>query len=352
MRRIWEQHAISRSFMNRKKVFTILAILFLPTVFLLNLFVGTVDIPASDVLNILLGRQSSRSSWQYIVLESRLPEALVAMLCGGCLSVSGLLLQALFRNSLAGPGIFGISSGASLGVAVVVLALGGSIGIGTYSFTGMLATLFSAFFGALLVTLILYLMSWRVSENSMLLIVGVMVGYLVSSLVAILNLLATEEGLRQFLIWSLGSFSCVPMTYIPLFTIASAIGFLMSIMLIKPLNILLLGEKYAVSIGINVRRVRNVMLVSTGVLTSAATAFCGPIAFIGLAVPHLVRLLLKSDDHRWLLPVTMLYGYLLALLCNLLCMCLPGGWVLPINAITPLIGAPVIFYELTRKGKE
>lgn len=317
--------------------------------FLMNLLSGSVDIPFSEVFRILIGKMSSKASWRFIVLEARLPQALTAMLCGASLAVSGLLLQTAFRNPLAGPGIFGISSGASLGVAVVMLALGGSVSAGMFTFTGMMAVLLAAFAGAMLVTLVLFFFSVHVRNNVMLLIIGIMVGYLSNSAITLLNFFATEEGVRSYLVWGMGHFGGVPMSHMPVFASVSLVGIALSVVLVKPLNALLLGEQYAESMGVNTHRMRHVLLVVTGLLTAIATAFCGPVAFVGLAVPHIARLLVTTDNHRQLLPATLLCGSVVALFCNWVCS-LPGEHgLLPLNAVTPLVGAPVIIYVLLTK---
>lgn len=318
--------------------------------FLLNLLTGSIDIPISDVFAILSGKEVSieitptYAAWKYIILETRLPQAIVATLCGSALATSGLLLQTAFRNPLAGPSVFGISSGASLGVALVMLTFGGSVSIGLLDVTGFLAIIFAAFVGAMGVTAVIFVFSTMVRNSVMLLIIGVMVGYLSSSAITLLNFFATEEGVRSYVIWGMGNFGGVSMTQIPLFAFIIVLGLLGAVILIKPLNALLLGEHYAENLGIRIARIRNILLVVTGLLTAATTAYCGPIAFIGLAVPHIARIFLGTENHRLLLPATMLCGAVVALLCNFICY-LPGeGGIIPLNAVTPLIGAPVIIY--------
>ena len=316
--------------------------------FAANLLVGAVDIPASDVWGILCGDESAKLSWQYIVMESRLPQTVTALLCGSCLALSGLMLQTAFRNPLAGPSIFGVNSGASLGVALVMLLMGGSVGVGSFALTGFLAILFAAFAGAMVVLLIVLAASAVVRNNVMLLIVGIMIGYIASSAIALLNFFATEEGVQSYMVWGMGNFGGVSSEQLPYFAIISIVALAISLMFIKPLNALLLGEQYAENLGFNVLRLRNLLLLVTGVLSAVATAFCGPVAFIGLAVPHIARLLLGSNNHRPLLPLTMLTGAVVALLCNLICV-LPGdAGIIPLNAVTPLVGAPVIIYIIAR----
>lgn len=316
---------------------------------MLNLLVGSVSIPTQDVLAILSGQDVGKPSWQFIILQSRLPQALTALLCGAALSTSGLLLQTSFQNPLAGPSIFGINSGAALGVALVMLLLGGSVSTALFSVGGAWAVLLAAFVGAMAVTGIIFMFAQWVKSSVMLLIIGMMIGYLVSSAIALLNFFATQEGVKSFTMWGMGNFGGVSLSQLPMFTGAIVIGLVGSVLLIKPLNALLLGETYARNLGVNVRTVRSWLLVITGWLTAVTTAYCGPVAFIGLAVPHLARLVIGTDNHLQLLPITMAMGALIALLCQLVCV-LPGSQgILPLNAVTPLIGAPVIIYIIWKR---
>ncbi len=337
--------------MTRHLKYTLFMTVLLIALFLGNLFFGSVSIPCDEVLNILCGGDATKESWRFIILDSRLPQAITALLCGPALAVSGLLLQTYFNNPLAGPSILGINSGASLGVAVVMLILGGTVGVGALNFTGFLAVLVGAIVGALLVMAILLLFSTFVKGSLTLLIIGIMIGYLTSSAISLLNFFATTEGVHSYVIWGMGTFGGVSSAQLPFFSITLLIGLIASILLIKPLNALLLGERYASNLGINIRRIRNMILLTVGLLTACVTAFCGPIAFIGLAVPHISRLLLGTSNHTMLLPFTLLTGSVMALLCNLACV-LPGdGGILPLNAITPLLGAPVIIYVLVNQRK-
>lgn len=316
---------------------------------MLNLLVGSVSIPTQDVLAILSGQDVGKPSWQFIILQSRLPQALTALLCGAALSTSGLLLQTSFQNPLAGPSIFGINSGAALGVALVMLLLGGSVSTALFSVGGAWAVLLAAFVGAMAVTGIIFMFAQWVKSSVMLLIIGMMIGYLASSAIALLNFFATQEGVKSFTMWGMGNFGGVSLSQLPMFTGAIVVGLVGSVLLIKPLNALLLGETYARNLGVNVRTVRSWLLVITGWLTAVTTAYCGPVAFIGLAVPHLARLVIGTDNHLQLLPVTMAMGALIALLCQLVCV-LPGSQgILPLNAVTPLIGAPVIIYIIWKR---
>ena len=322
------------------------SILFL---FGLNLITGSVQIPFADVLDILCGRFMGKESWQYIILENRLPQTLTAILCGASLSVCGLVLQTAFRNPLAGPDVFGISSGAGLGVALVMLLLGGTVSTSMFTVSGFLAILTAAFVGAIAVTALILFLSTMVRNSVLLLIVGIMVGYVSSSAVSLLNFFASEEGVKSYMVWGMGNFGGVSMSHIPLFSILCLMGIGVSFLLIKPLNILLLGPQYAESLGISTRQLRNILLVVVGLLTAITTAFCGPISFIGLAIPHIARLLFRTENHQVLLPGTVLSGAAIALLCNFICY-LPGeAGIIPLNAVTPLIGAPVIIYVIVQR---
>lgn len=317
--------------------------------FELNLTTGSVQIPFTDVMDILCGRFAGKESWQYIILENRLPQALTALLCGASLSVCGLMLQTAFRNPLAGPDVFGISSGAGLGVALVMLLLGGTVSTSLFTVSGFLAILTAAFLGAITVTALILFLSTLVRNSVLLLIVGIMVGYVSSSAVSLLNFFASEEGVKSYMVWGMGNFGGVSMSHIPLFSLLCIVGITAALLLVKPLNILLLGPQYAESLGISTRRLRNLLLLIVGLLTAITTAFCGPISFIGLAIPHIARLLFRTDNHQVLLPGTVLTGAAIALLCNFICF-LPGEMgVIPLNAVTPLIGAPVIIYVIIQR---
>ena len=314
----------------------------------LNLLVGSVHIPLGDIVDILRGHEVANPGYQYIILESRLPQAITALLTGAALATCGLMLQTMFRNPLAGPSVFGIDSGASLGVAIVILAMGGSVITGMGTLSGLMAILISAFLGALLVMIVLLWAAERVRSNVMLLIVGIMTGYLVSSAIVLLNFFATEEGVRSYMIWGMGNFSGVPLSHLPTYTFIILMCLVIALLMVKPLNQLMLGEQYAEGLGLNVRRFRIQLLMVTGILTATSTAYCGPIAFIGLAVPHIARILFHHTDHRHLLPVTMIMGSIVALLCNLVCSIPFSGSVIPLNALTPFIGAPVVIYVILK----
>ena len=311
---------------------------------------GAVSITFDQVLQILTGHEVERPAWQSIVLQSRLPQAITAVLAGAALAVSGLLLQTLFRNPLAGPSILGISDGANLGVAAVLLYFGGSLSqVTDWPISGYAAIILAAFVGASLILSLIIYFSAKVKNNVMLLIIGIMIGYLTSSLISILNYYASTDKVHAFVMWGLGNFSGVSLEQLPFFSSCTISGLLLSLLLVKPLNALLLGERYAANLGIRVKRARLFILICTGLLTATTTAFCGPVSFIGLAVPHMARLLLGSSNHTLLVPVTMLTGACVALLCNIL-MVIPGSnQILPLNAVTPMLGAPVIIYVIINR---
>lgn len=312
-----------------------------------NIYCGSVNIPLSAVTDVLCGREVERQSWHYIIWENRIPQTLTAIFSGAGLAAAGLLLQTVFRNPLAGPSILGIDGGANLGVALVVLLFGGTFAAGTFSLSGFVLVIVAAMLGAWAIMAILIAFSHFLRSNTMLLITGVMISYLTSSLISLLNYGATEEGVRSFMVWGLGSFANVTVDRLPAFVATMTVGLLLALLLIKPLNALLLGDSYATNLGIDVRRTRTLLLFATGLLTATSTAFCGPIAFVGLAVPHIARMLLRISDHRLLLPATMFTGASLTLLCNLLST-LPSQSVIPINVITPVLGAPVVIWVILK----
>ena len=313
--------------------------------FAANLFYGTIDIPSGEVLSILAGGECLRDVWRVVVLETRLPQALTALLAGASISVAGLLLQTLFRNPLAGPEVLGVNSGAGLGVALVMLLAGG---MSAFGLGGYLAVLGGAFGGALFVMMIILLLATLLRNNMFLLIAGVAVSYMTSSAITLLNYFSTAEGVHSYMVWGMGSFGGVTMLQMPFFATVSLVLLMVSLALVKPLNALLLGDSYAVNLGVNVKGVRAMALCVTGLLTAVVTAFCGPVSFIGLAVPHIARLSMRSNNHRHLVPATIILGGAVALMCNLVCQ-LPGeSGLLPLGAITPLIGAPVIIYVVIK----
>lgn len=325
----------------------------LPILFLINLAFGSVSIPLDQVANILTGGSSGKASWDFIILQSRLPQAITAIFCGASLAVSGLMLQTYFRNPLAGPSVLGISNGASLGVAIVMLALGGTLGaageMGTgLKLTGSVLVIIAAFAGAVIVTMLYLVVTRFIKSNLIILILGIMVGYMTSSVVTLLNFFATVENVHSFVSWGMGSFSNVTTSQLPLLCGTSLIGIIIALALTKSFNMLLLGENYASNLGANLGRIRSMVLISTGILTAVTTAFCGPVSFIGLAVPHIARLIINSEDHRVLLPATLMSGAAIAMLCNIISV-LPQQMIIPLNAVTPLFGAPVIIYIILKR---
>lgn len=318
--------------------------------FMAGLMTGSVSIPCSAVWRVLIGEDEGVSeSWRFIILESRLPQMVTAMLSGACLATAGLMMQTVFRNPLAGPDVFGINGGAGLGVALVMLLAGGSVTLGTLGVTGNVAILAAAFAGAMAVMAIILFSSTLVRDGVMLLVIGIMVGYLSSSVVTLLNYSATEQGIRSFMLWGMGSLDGVTPSLLPLYVTITLAALVLSLLMVKPLNLLSLGDNYARNLGLNTRRARNYALLLTGLLTAVVTAYCGPIAFVGLAVPHIARLLTVTDNMRRLLPTTMLTGAVVTMACHLLCFVPGEAGMLPLNAVTPLIGAPVIIYVIIRK---
>ena len=317
---------------------------------LLNLLLGSVAIPFRAVWNILTGGEGDPVAWQNIILKSRLPQALTALVAGAGLSISGLQMQTIFRNPLAGPSVLGISSGASLGVAFVVLLSGqlGGVALSRLGFIGEVALSIAAIVGALSVMGLIVLASRKVAGSVTLLIIGVMIGYIANAVIGVLKFFSVEEA---YVIWGLGSFARVSGNQMMLFVTIMAVIIPLSFLLIKPLNLLMLGDGYARNLGLNINRARVWVITCAGVLTAIVTAYCGPIIFLGLAVPHLCRAIFQTSDHRVLMPASMLVGASLALLCNLIAR-LPGfEGALPVNSVTALVGAPVVASGLFRKRK-
>ncbi len=313
--------------------------------FFLNLALGSVRIPLSEIATILTGGEASKPSWNYIVLAFRLPKALTAILAGAALAVSGLQMQTLFRNPLADPYILGINAGASLGVALVVLATGAATGfLSNVGLLGDLSLIVSAIAGASLVTGLVIVAARWLRHAMTLLILGLMLGYATSAVVSILIYFSVPEQIQAYITWTFGSFGGVTGRQLMILAPVISAGLLLAGLLTKPLNALLLGESYARSMGANVRRVRFWLIAGTSVLAGAVTAFCGPIAFLGVAIPHLCRSLLRTSDHRVLMPATMLMGGLVALLADLVASVPGSRTILPLNAVTALLGAPIVVW--------
>jgi len=335
---------------TRNKWLAVLA-LGLVGAFILSLALGSVNIPVSDVLTILTGGIPARATWTTIVLDFRLPKALTALLAGAALGVSGLQMQTLFRNPLADPFVLGVSSGASLGVALVVLGVGttGAVLLAGLGLTGDLGLTVAAFLGAALTLMIVVSVAARVQSVMTLLILGLMFGYVTSAVVTLLLYFSITERIKAYMSWTFGSFAAVTWGQMPIFIPVILVSIVIAFLLSKPLNALLLGEGYARSMGMNVRRGRLLIIASTALLAGTVTAFCGPIGFLGLAVPHLCRALLGTSDHRALIPATVLMGGILALVADMIAQ-MPGNQtVLPLNAVTSLIGAPVVIWVILRR---
>ena len=317
---------------------------------IVNLLIGSVQIPVDDVCRIL-GGDTSHEIWYNIVWKSRLPQVLTAIVAGAGLAVSGLQMQTVFRNPLAGPSVLGISNGSALGVAFVVLLSGrlGGVALSRLGYLGEAAMSVAAIVGALSVMLLIMWIAQRVKGNVTLLIIGVMIGYLANAIIGVLKFLSPEEDVKAFVVWGLGSFSRVSGDEMVLFVVLMAILIPLSFLLVKSMNLLLLGDKYAANLGLNIRRSRMLVILSSGILVAIVTAYCGPIMFIGLAVPHLARAIFRSSDHRILMPATALCGAVLALLCNFIAR-MPGfEGALPVNSVTALVGAPIIASVLFRR---
>lgn len=335
-------------------LYILLLALSIGVLFLLNLFLGSVDIPFRSIWNILLGMDEGESViWQNIIWKSRVPQALTAMVAGAGLAVSGLQMQTVFRNPLAGPSVLGISSGASLGVAFVVLLSGsiGGIALSRLGFMGEIALTMAAIIGALSIMALIVYVSQKVHGNVTLLIIGVMIGYVANAVIGVLKFFSVEEDIRAYVIWGLGSFARVSGNQMMVFVCIMAVLLPLSFLLIKTLNLLLLGDAYARNLGLNIKRARLQVIACSGVLVAIVTAYCGPITFLGLAVPHLCRGIFRSSDHRILMPASLLAGAALALLCNLIAR-MPGfEGALPVNSVTALVGAPVVVSVLFKKRR-
>ncbi|TDD75311.1 iron ABC transporter permease [Flavobacterium caseinilyticum] len=319
--------------------------------FVINISLGSVSIPVKEVFNSLTGQSASKETWEYIILNYRLPKAIAAILVGMGLSISGLLMQTLFRNPLAGPYVLGLSSGASLGVATVIL--------GATLLPQFLATLLLSSYGIILasslgsftVLLAVLAVSHRLRDTMAILIVGLMFGSLTSAIVGTLTYFSTAEQLQKFTFWSLGNLGNLSWSSISLLSICVAIGLLLSLFSIKPLNSLLLGENYAKSLGLNYKKSRLIIIFATSILAGSITAFAGPIAFIGLAVPHIAKLVFQTSNHTILFWSTILFGAIIMLICDSISQ-MPGSDItLPINAVTSIFGAPIVIWLLIRKRK-
>lgn len=310
------------------------------------LLIGSVPVSPREVWGALTGSPDVSETVKVITNFSRLPSAATALLAGAALAIAGLQMQTTFDNPLAGPSILGVSTGASLGVAITLLGFGGALASAGLA----VASIIGAMVGAMVIILILLAFSKMVKSTAMLLIVGIITGYLTSSVISLLNFFSTQEGVHSFVIWGLGSFSGMTPDKLAVFAPVCIILIFISFLLIKPLDALQLGDAYAANLGVNVKQARGAFLVVSGMLTAIVTAYCGPIAFIGLVVPHIARLSVRTASHLPLLAATALCGSGVTLFCQLISV-LPTNGVLPINAITPIIGAPVILYIIVNRRK-
>lgn len=335
----------------KRKLFIIGVLLSIVLLFLLSLSTGSVNIPLDEVFKTLTLEGSSKNTWDYIILNYRLPKAIVAILAGIGLSISGLLMQTLFRNPLAGPYVLGISSGASLGVAFIILGSGILPLFLKDIFQSNYGLVLAASLGSFLVLVSVMIVSQKLKDTMAILIVGLMFGSITSAVVSVLTYFSSAEQLKKFTLWGLGNLGSQSWESIILLSVVVVVGLALSYLCIKPLNALLLGENYARSMGVNFKLVKNIIIIATSLLAGGITAFVGPIAFIGLAVPHLAKLLFSTSDHKTLFWGTIGIGSIIMLLCDILSQ-MPGfDFILPVNAVTSIIGAPVVIWLLLRKQR-
>lgn len=320
-----------------------ISVIVLLAVFALNILYGTVSLEMSEVLAVIAGT-SDNETVEYIILQSRLPQVLTAMLAGAGLSVSGLLLQTIFHNPLAGPSVLGVTNGAGLGVALVTMLSGTSFfGDVLNGSVAPLAVFLAALAGAMAVVLLLVFLSTLTDSHLVLLVAGIMVSYLISSAITLLTYSASESAIQGYVYWGMGDFSLVSLRQIPWLASVVLITLLMCLPMIKPLNALLLGERYAANLGYSVKALHVTLLLLVGIQCAIITAMCGPVSFIGLAVPHITRFVFRTDNFRILLPMTVVFGAIVAMACNLACTAFTET-VIPLSSITPLVGAPVVLY--------
>lgn len=317
--------------------------------FFASLSLGSVNIPFRDVYASLTGGQASKATWEYIIINYRLPKSFTAVLVGTGLSISGLLMQTLFRNPLAGPYVLGLSSGASLGVAFVILGAGFLPSFISSFVLSSYGIVIASTFGSTMVLLLVLIVSQRLRDTMAILIVGLMFGSFTTAIVSVLTYFSTAEQLQKFTFWSMGSLGNLSWTTLSILAVCVSIGLLLSAGSIKPLNALLLGENYAKSMGLNFKQARLIIIFATSILSGAITAFAGPIAFVGLAVPHIAKLTFQTSNHTILFWSTLFFGSIIMLFCDIVSQ-MPGFDVtLPINAVTSIIGAPVVIWLLVRK---
>ncbi|ARV05981.1 iron ABC transporter [Polaribacter sp. SA4-10] len=335
---------------NYKKQFIILSVLLI-ILFFLNISFGSVSIPFKDIFNSIFGGNVTKESWQTIILQFRLPKAITAVLVGSGLSICGLLMQTLFRNPLAGPFVLGISSGASLGVALLIL---GSSVFGGFFLTNSFSNWslpIAASLGAFLVLSAVIIAANKVRNTMSILIIGLMFGSLTAAVISVLAYFSEADQIQQYLFWSFGSLGNLSWKELWVFILIYCVGILGTISIIKPLNSYLLGENYAKSLGINIKKSRYIILLITSLLTGVITAFSGPIAFIGLAIPHISRLIFSSSNHKILLPAVAIIGAIVLLICDIIAQLPTSEFTLPINAITSIFGAPIVIWLLIRKKR-
>ncbi|MBE7628949.1 FecCD family ABC transporter permease [Tenacibaculum piscium] len=327
-----------------------LAIL-LVVIFFINISLGSVSIPFEEIFNTLTGGISSKESWQTIILNFRLPKAITAIMVGSGLSICGLLMQTLFRNPLAGPFVLGISSGASLGVALLILGSGLFGGIFTSIILSNWTMAISASLGAFLVLSAVIIMANKVRNTMSILIIGLMFGSLTSAIISVLSYFSEAAQIQQYLFWSFGSLGNLSWQELGIFGIIYMLGILGTSSIIKPLNSFLLGENYAKSLGINIKKSRTIILLISSLLTGVITAFSGPIAFVGIAIPHIAKMIFTTSNHKILIPASALIGAIVLLICDAIAQLPNSEFTLPINAITSLFGAPVVIWLLVRNKK-
>ncbi|MEO8774071.1 MAG: iron ABC transporter permease [Gelidibacter sp.] len=337
--------------MEKKYTYPFLILIALLIIFFfVNISLGSISIPTTEIFKGLFGKIDNES-WQYIIQNYRLPKAFTAILVGSGLGISGLLMQTLFRNPLAGPFVLGISSGASLGVALVILGSGFFGGVLTSLLISKWSVVIASSLGSFLVLLAVMIVSSQVRDTMAILIIGLMFGSITAAIVSVLSYFSSAEQLQQYVFWGFGSLGNLSWNELFIFFLIYVIGILMTVGSIKGLNTLLLGENYAKSLGLNIKRVRLTIIIATSLLAGTITAFAGPIAFIGLAIPHMTRQIFHTSNHKTLLPAVFLFGAIVMLICDSIAQLPTSDYTLPINAITSLVGAPVVIWLLVRKRK-
>ncbi len=337
--------------MLRRNAFLFLSLLILlVVVFFLQLLLGSVRIPFTEIVDLLGGNETENEAWRNIIIESRLPGAVAAVLAGAGLSVSGLQMQTMFRNPVAGPFVLGISSGASLGVAIYILA-SSAFGISEVHVLGSWSIIISAAAGAMLIFFFNFMITYRLNDVVAILIIGLMIGGGISAFIEILQSFSSNDALKRYVLWGFGSFRYVDLSQIVYLLGVVTAGVVFSFFLSKPLNLLLLGDAYAASLGLNIRSAKLLIVLCTSILAGSVTAFCGPVGFVGLAVPHVARAVFKTSNHRLLTPACVLIGAVICGLCNVIASTPGSDYVLPVNAITSLLGAPVVIWIILRQKK-